>query len=255
MASLRSARFARQAARRSGCPTTRSYEIDFRLARKEDQFQQAIVLAYGMRFEALADDGVVMRGQPVKLSFAVANHGPADVTIAGVDHRRTDRQRRRRCRRRDQEGLRLHLHGDRYDSCRQPKITGPYWTPRSRRGTLRLRAGRAVRPAVPAVAVPGDVPRCRSAAQRFSIPRVLQYRYDNVVAGEKRMELSVVPAFSVRLTPDIVVFPASRGARRVAIGQRTRAGRRDQPAQGRRRRAASRSRCRRAGRSARAARP
>ena len=45
-----------------------------------------------------------------------------------------------------------------------------------------------------------------------AIPRTLQYRYDNVVSGEKRMELSVVPAFSVRLTPDIVVFPASAGA-------------------------------------------
>ena len=61
------------------------YEIDYRLARKEDQFQQAIVAAYGLRVETLADDGVVMRGQPIKLSVAVANNGPDDITIAGVD--------------------------------------------------------------------------------------------------------------------------------------------------------------------------
>ncbi len=106
------------------------YEIDFRLSRKEEQFQQAIVLAYGMRFEALADDGVVMRGEPLKLSFAVANHGPADVTVAGVDlagltGASADVQRR------DQEGLALTPARAPVTIPATPAFTGPYWTPRT----------------------------------------------------------------------------------------------------------------------------
>ena len=51
------------------------YEIDFRLRQKEGEFQQAIVLAHGIRIEALADDGVVVPGQPVKVNVIVANRG------------------------------------------------------------------------------------------------------------------------------------------------------------------------------------
>ncbi len=42
--------------------------IDFRLRQKEREFQQAILLANGVRVEALADDGVVVPGQPVQVS-------------------------------------------------------------------------------------------------------------------------------------------------------------------------------------------
>jgi hypothetical protein len=37
----------------------------------------------------------------------------------------------------------------------------------------------------------------------------LQFRYDSVLAAEKRMEVSVVPAFSVTVEPEIVVFPSA----------------------------------------------
>ena len=60
------------------------YEIDFRLRQKEREFQQAILLANGVRVEALADDGVVVPGQAVKVSVLVANHGAAEVTIKQV---------------------------------------------------------------------------------------------------------------------------------------------------------------------------
>ena len=41
------------------------YEIDFRLAQKEPQFAQALVLAADVRLDAVADDGLVVAGQPV----------------------------------------------------------------------------------------------------------------------------------------------------------------------------------------------
>ena len=55
--------------------------VDFRLRQKESEFQRAILLAGGVEVEALADDGVVVPGQPVTVSAIVANHGAADVSV------------------------------------------------------------------------------------------------------------------------------------------------------------------------------
>ena len=50
----------------------------------------------------------------------------------------------------------------------------------------------------------GDVP------VRMTVP--VQYRYEgNIFSGEKRMELTVVPALSVRSTPEIVIVPTAAG--------------------------------------------
>jgi len=38
------------------------YELDFRLRQKEREFQQALIVAAGVKIEALADDGVVVPG-------------------------------------------------------------------------------------------------------------------------------------------------------------------------------------------------
>ena len=42
------------------------FDIDFRLRQKEREFQQAIVLANSVQVDALADDGIVTPGQPVR---------------------------------------------------------------------------------------------------------------------------------------------------------------------------------------------
>jgi LmbE family N-acetylglucosaminyl deacetylase len=70
------------------------FEIDFRLNQKEGEFQQAALLANDVRVEALANDGVVVPGQPVNVDVIVANRGAADVTVkqvrfAGFDGDRT----------------------------------------------------------------------------------------------------------------------------------------------------------------------
>ena len=74
------------------------FEIDFRLRQKEDEFQQAALLANGVRVEALADDGVVVPGQAVKVNVIVANRGAADVTVKQVRFHGFARTRRPRQR-------------------------------------------------------------------------------------------------------------------------------------------------------------
>ena len=60
------------------------FEIDYRLAQKEQEFQQALLLANGVRLEALAGDGVVVPGQSMPVSVIVANRGAADVAVEQV---------------------------------------------------------------------------------------------------------------------------------------------------------------------------
>ena len=60
------------------------FEIDYRLRQKEREFQQAVLLANAIRVDALADDGVVVPGQPVRVSVLIANRGLADVTVKQV---------------------------------------------------------------------------------------------------------------------------------------------------------------------------
>ena len=57
-----------------------------RLKTKEDQFTEAAVLAHGLRVEVLADDGVVVPGQDVRVSMSIGDRGrPVSVVIGGVD--------------------------------------------------------------------------------------------------------------------------------------------------------------------------
>ena len=59
-------------------------DLDFRLLQKEREFQQAVIAASGVRVEALADDGVVVPGQPVRVTVLIANNGTADVSVKQV---------------------------------------------------------------------------------------------------------------------------------------------------------------------------
>ena len=79
------------------------YEIDFRLRLKERDYEDAVLAAHGVTFDAVADDGLVVAGQPVSLSLLAVNRGGtdvsvSDVTIAGFDPRPAPRLRARRAR-------------------------------------------------------------------------------------------------------------------------------------------------------------
>src|SRR5262249_33892630 len=49
------------------------YEIDFRLRNKERDYQNAVLAAHDLNFDAVADDGLVIGGQGVKLSLLAVN--------------------------------------------------------------------------------------------------------------------------------------------------------------------------------------
>ncbi|MEO8078519.1 MAG: NEW3 domain-containing protein, partial [Acidobacteriota bacterium] len=200
------------------------YEIEFRLAQKEAQFESALLLTHGIRLEALADDGTVVAGQPVKISIAVGNNGPADVALKAVSLSGFD-------------GPPASCTGDIQQnaaaSCTADlriaalPLSTPYWKARTDAARYDFEPG--VPFGLPFTPTPFRATfRLTIGGTDIVVERPVEYRYSDLFAGEKRMELQVVPAFAVRLTPAIAVVPAAaatttaRGAAATGAGNRSR---------------------------------
>ena len=187
------------------------YEIDFRLKLKERDYEDAVLAAHGLTFDAVADDGLVIAGQPVRLSILAANRGGSDVavndvTIAGFD------------------GAPACTAGavkkDAVYTCtanatvpNDAKLTTPYFTDTYWRHPSTQAINRfdpAVPFGVPFAPTPFRVTfhvKAGAADVMKDVP--VQYRYvKDIYNGDKRMELNVVPAFSVKVTPALAVIPA-----------------------------------------------
>ena len=197
------------------------YEIDRRLARKESEFQEALLLTHGIRLEALADDGTVVEGQPVKVSSVIGNNGAADVTVQSVAISGFDPVEAAPpstvpvCAFNAQAApsvpslaaVTCTMNG----RVAKVPLSTPYWTPRSDAARYDFDPdvpfGAPFRPtpfrAVFTLLIGGT---------RVSIERPVEYRYSDLFAGEKRSQLEVVPAFNVRTTPDIAVVPLAPAA-------------------------------------------
>ena len=194
------------------------YEIDFRLEIKERDYQDAVLAAHGVSFDAVADDGLIVGGQPVKLSLLAVNRGQSDISVNDVEV--VGFEGSPKC-------IPALAQKDTVYTCsadaqvpRNAKLTTPYFSddywktpskpaidifepdvpfgmpfrPTPFRVTFHVRAGDA------------DVTR--------ELP--IQYRYvKDIYNGDKRMELNVVPAFSVKVTPFLAVVPATGSARSV----------------------------------------
>ena len=209
------------------------YEIEFRLRQKEREFQQALVAANGVRVEALADDGVVVPGQPVRVTVIVANHGAAEVTVKQVKFDGFERRRRVHVdagdrRRRSGGGggggapapaaapissLRSGQVGRCTPTLRIPanaRVTEPYWHRAGDAGRYTFDAdapfGLPFRPTPFYVQVTLTFPGGDEVIHGLPV----QYRYEgNIFSGEKRMDLLVAPAFSVGISPEIAIIPAA----------------------------------------------
>ena len=187
-----------------GLSDTARYEIEFRLAQKEEQFQAALVLAAGVRVEALADDGTVVAGQRVKVSVVAGNNGPADVALKQV---RMSGPAGAVCVPAVQ---RIRARGaapcDLTITVGDVPLSTPYWTPRE--DAARYDFDPDVPFGVPFRPTPFRATFTFAiAGADVTVERPVEYRYSDLFAGEKRMELQVVPPLAVVMTPAIAVIP------------------------------------------------
>ena len=190
------------------------WEIDYRLAAKERQFERAVVLTHGIRLEALAEDGVVTAGQPLTVTAIVANRGDVPFIVADVNLRGLDAPESA-CGRSDVPGADVYSCTAELRVPSDAVTTSIHWTHVA--GSARY-------------AFEGDVPygapfrptpfvaafELEFGAHRVTVERPIEYRYgDDIFAGEKRTELNVVPRLAVEVSPDIAIIPRGTGGSRV----------------------------------------
>ena len=196
-----------------GLAESARYEIDYRLNLKERDFEDAVFAAHGMTFEAVADDGLVIAGQPVKVSLAAVNRGASDVgvtSIAVAGFAAPAACAPGAAKKDAVYTCSADLQVPKDATLTEPYFTDNYWkhpenparndfapgvpfgapfAPSPFRATFHVKAG--------SVDVTKELP--------------IQYRYvRDLYNGDKRMELNVVPAFSVKITPGLAVIPAAR---------------------------------------------
>ncbi len=188
------------------------YEIDFRLRIKERDYQDAVLAAHGVTFDAVADDGLVVAGQPVKLSILAVNRGATDVNVTSVAIAGFDGPGN--CAPGSVKKDAVYTCTPEAHVPKTARLTTPYFADTYWKNPANS-AINVFEPDVP-FGVPFRPSPFRVTfhvkAGTADVTRELpfQFRYvKDIYNGDKRMELNVVPAFSVRVTPPLVVIPAS----------------------------------------------
>ena len=182
------------------------FELDFRMAQKERQFEEAVLLAHDLRLEAIADDGVVTAQQPVTVFAQVANYGEDAVAVRQI---RFDgfANANLTC------GADIVVTGAVYEcesAMRLPEtlpLTDIHWERLP--DAARYRFDRDVPFGLPFRPTPfRAIFEIDFNSGRIAIERPIVHRHgSDIFAGEKRMELQVVPRFAVAITPQITIIP------------------------------------------------
>ena len=186
------------------------WEIDFRLAAKERQFERAVVLAHGLRLDVFVDDGVVTPAQDVTLSTLVANRGDGQVAVKAV--RVAGFEGTAACAADVAESADVYQCTTDLRIPRDAPLTSIHW--RHVPGAARYKFDPGVPFGTPFRPTPfRAVVDLELSSARVSVERAVEYRYgDDIFAGEKRSSIQVVPRFAVDLSPAIATIPR-RGSR------------------------------------------
>jgi LmbE family N-acetylglucosaminyl deacetylase len=195
-------------------PEEARYEITHRLRLKDAQFGEALLLAADVRLEAIARDGLVVRGQAVPVDLIAANRSgvvPVMISRRSVTGFEGFEPEGVFC-----EGDVL-LRGAENRSACSASARIP--------ATARLTAAHfKYAPDAERFLVDPDVPaglpfrptpftakfllNVAGADVTTTVP--VQFRSESdIFAGEKRAELHVVPKFAVSVSPEIVVMPTA----------------------------------------------
>jgi len=205
LAGLTAVRALRSALGSSGLGESAAYEIDFRLKQKHDQFQQAILLAHGLRIDAIANDGIVMANQPIRITVNVANRGPEDVSVKAVTL--SGFEGTAACAAASVKRTQPFLCASDVRIPANAKLTNPYWVRLPDSGRAELEPdppyGYPFRPSPFRARFDFDV-----NGVEVSSEMPVQYRYaGDLATGEKRMELNVVPGLSLHVEPAVMIVP------------------------------------------------
>jgi LmbE family N-acetylglucosaminyl deacetylase len=194
-----------------GLSDSARYEIDFRLKIKERDYEDAVLAAHDVTFDALADDGQVIAGQPIRMGLVAMNHGATDVTVTRVDIAGFDGPSA--CKPGDAKKDATYACASEAHIPKNAKLTTPYFTDNYWKH-LENQAIHILDPDVPFGVPFAPTPfrvtfhvKAGDAEVTKELP--VEFRYvKDIYFGDKRMELNVVPAFAVSVQPELAVIPA-----------------------------------------------
>lgn len=183
-------------------------QVRFLLDQKRADFHEAAELAAGLRVEVRASDDTIVPGQEFDLTVAIVNDGPYQFNEARSstdfpadwDTEYVNSSGDLSPGQRFEQRLRVTVGED-------AAYTQPYWLRVPREGD------RFVWGNTDAASEPFEAPLMSTLVDisydgvDLRIPRSAEYRYVDEVLGDRRREVKVVPALSVRLSPGVAVVP------------------------------------------------
>jgi LmbE family N-acetylglucosaminyl deacetylase len=208
---LRAVRELRRALPSMGLPDDAVYEIQHRLAAKETQFADALLLATDVRVEAIARDGLVVPGEAVQVDLLIANRSRNPVMISRRSVTGFDTTAAAICK----DDVLLRAPEGRSACTAEVKVpanarlTAAHF--RYAPDAARFVVDPDVQPGLPFRPTPFTASFLLNVAGidvTATIP--VEFRSEgNIFSGEKRGELHVVPKFAVSMSPEIVVVPVT----------------------------------------------
>ena len=184
-------------------------EVAERLHEEEEDVETALARAQGLVLEARAEDGLVTPGQAVSVEVSLFNNGGAALELEALD---LEAPPGWLVERREGEAGPLPGGGSRraHFTVRvspEAPASRPYWQRAAARDRHALLVpADETRPWSPPALV--GRARCRVGGVATSLRAPVVWRYEGpFVGGERRHELQVVPALSVRVSPEIAAVP------------------------------------------------
>lgn len=194
------------------------FEINFRLETSERDYENALLVAHGLSFDAVADDGIVVPGQPVKVTVVAVNHGGPGAEVE--DARLSGFAQGVGCTRKKDDSsdavfrceLDAKIPADAQPTT--PYFHDNYWAHPENQAINIFDPG--VPFGVPFAPSPFRVTfHVKAGDTEMTREMPVTFRYvKDLYNGDKRMELNVAPQFSVRTSPPLAVIPSSAPAKR-----------------------------------------
>jgi LmbE family N-acetylglucosaminyl deacetylase len=191
-----------------GLNEAESYEVDFLLKQKEQDFIAALALSSGVVIDCITEDEIVTPAQTFNLNVAVYAAGDVklqSISLPVADGWSATKEKETAS---TTDGRMVAQADFKVAVARDARPTAPYWLGQPRHGDMFTPVGGSgiepLSPPVLSVRVELEI-----AGQTVALNQAAQYRYADKALGEVRRDLKVAPMLSVNLSPSLLIVPVS----------------------------------------------
>ncbi len=193
-----------------GLNESESYEVDFLLKQKEQDFITALSLSEGVVIDCIAEDEMVTPGQTFNLNVAVYAAGDVKLLSVSLPVAEGWSATKEKESNATTDGRLVAQTDFKVTASRDAAPTAPYWLGQPRHGDMFTPLkGTGIEPlSPPALAASVEL---EIAGQKVAVNQPAQYRYADKALGEVRRDLKIAPAISVNVSPGLLIVPISTG--------------------------------------------